>query len=381
MREQCRIVEAKLIRALEERDAAIKLRAKAAETMVAMHEKIKIVQAARDDTEKKAAELDGRLKEVSHGRDVLSSTVSRLLGELDTASTELKEVTAALFQAREALDKRYLGSERTSSADAYMGVLDGVGKPLAGYDDASDGGGKNSTPAKNNGDRKAFTVGGAGGYRPSKLPVAKTDGGDIYDLPLTGEGPRFQVYGIDQRDALRQVFFDVETTGLSHRQGHRIVEVAAIEMRDRCFTGKRIHFYIDPEMPVDPRAERVHGLSNSFLRGKPKFAQIADELCDFIHGAELVAHNASFDVGFMNAELSRLCLPEVEKQCRVLDTLKLARKLHPNKKNSLDALCERYGVSNGQRNLHGAMLDAELLAKVYLEMTVAKAAKVIEFFS
>jgi DNA polymerase-3 subunit epsilon len=169
---------------------------------------------------------------------------------------------------------------------------------------------------------------------------------------------------------MRQIFLDTETTGFGPRFGHRIVEVACLEMENRRFTGRCLHYYLNPEREIDAGALEVHGLTSEFLKDKPKFAQIAQEFMEFIADAELVIHNAWFDTGFLDAELSRLELPPTRDICaNVLDTLTMARELHPGKSNSLDALCERYKISNAHRTLHGALLDAELLANVYLAMT------------
>ncbi|MDD5296814.1 MAG: DNA polymerase III subunit epsilon [Rhodocyclaceae bacterium] len=169
---------------------------------------------------------------------------------------------------------------------------------------------------------------------------------------------------------MRQVVLDTETTGLDARAGDRIIEIGCVEMLDRKLTGHRYHAYINPERTIDAGALAVHGISNDFLADKPKFAQVAREFSDFVRGAELVIHNAAFDVGFLDAELGREKLPLVkELSAGVVDSLKLARELHPGRKNSLDVLCDRYEIDNSHRTLHGALLDAELLAEVYLAMT------------
>jgi DNA polymerase III subunit epsilon len=169
---------------------------------------------------------------------------------------------------------------------------------------------------------------------------------------------------------VRQVILDTETTGLEPGQGHRILELAAVEVCNRRLSGSHFHRYLNPERDSDPGALQVHGLTSDFLADKPKFAQVAGEFLDFIDGAELVIHNAPFDVAFLNAELSRLQRGPLEQHCAgVVDTLPLAKDLHPGKRNNLDALCERYGIDNSRRTLHGALLDAELLAEVYLAMT------------
>ncbi|MBU3694186.1 MAG: DNA polymerase III subunit epsilon [Rhodocyclaceae bacterium] len=179
---------------------------------------------------------------------------------------------------------------------------------------------------------------------------------------------------------MRQVVLDTETTGLEVTQGHRIVEVAAVELIDRRLSGRHFHRYLNPQRSVEQGALRVHGLDEAFLADKPLFADIAAELADFLRGAQLIIHNAPFDMGFLNAEFERVRLerPDFERarlmaddgvSIDVLDTLPMARELHPGKRNSLDALCERYGVDNSGRTFHGALLDAELLAEVYLAMT------------
>lgn len=169
---------------------------------------------------------------------------------------------------------------------------------------------------------------------------------------------------------MRQIVLDTETTGLYPDRGDRIVEIAAIELSDRMVTQRRFHRYINPERDVPEEAARVHGLTWERLQGEPLFADIAPSLLEFIQGAELIAHNAPFDVGFINSEFARLGLSKVTVYCpTVIDTLKLAKELHPGKKNNLDALCDRYEVDNSHRTLHGALLDTELLAEVYLAMT------------
>ena len=168
----------------------------------------------------------------------------------------------------------------------------------------------------------------------------------------------------------RQIFLDTETTGLDPRQGHRIIEVAGVEMFNRRPTGKHFHRYLNPEREIDAGAVAVHGLTEEFLQDKPHFADIADELIEFLSGAELIIHNAPFDIGFLNSELARLNRSPMSVYCpEVLDTLKLAKDIHPGQKNNLDALCRRYEVDNTNRTFHGALLDAELLAAVYIGMT------------
>lgn len=171
--------------------------------------------------------------------------------------------------------------------------------------------------------------------------------------------------------AIRQVVLDTETTGIEPSKGHRIVEIGCVELIGRKLTGNTYHQYINPEMIVEEEVVRVHGLDNAFLDEKPVFAEIAPAFFDFIKGAELVIHNAPFDVGFIDHEFKRLKpgLPNVASICSVLDTLKLARQKHPGQKNNLDALCKRYGVDNSHREFHGALLDSQILAEVYLFMT------------
>ena len=170
---------------------------------------------------------------------------------------------------------------------------------------------------------------------------------------------------------MRQIVLDTETTGLETELGHRVIEVGCLEIVNRRITGSSYHRYLNPEREIDVGAGEVHGLTQEFLADKPKFADIAQEMMDYIRGAELVIHNAPFDVGFLNAELDRLPggSPRIEDVCTVLDTLPMAREMHPGQKNGLDALCKRYEVDNSRRELHGALLDAELLAEVYLAMT------------
>lgn len=178
---------------------------------------------------------------------------------------------------------------------------------------------------------------------------------------------------------MRQIVLDTETTGLDPRQGHRIIEVACIEMVNRRFTGHHLHRYINPEREIDEGAAAVHGITLEFLADKPKFADIVDEFLEFINGAELIIHNAPFDIGFLNAELDRLGRVPVDTICNgVRDTLRMAKELHPGKRNSLDALCERYAIDNSQRTLHGALLDTELLADVYLAMTRGQDSLIME---
>ncbi len=166
---------------------------------------------------------------------------------------------------------------------------------------------------------------------------------------------------------MKQIVLDTETTGLDHKQGHRIIEVAAIELHGRKVSERNFHRYLNPEREIDEGAAAVHGLTLDRLQDEPKFAEIAPALLEFIGDAELIIHNAPFDMGFLNAELARLGLPPLEN--KVIDTLKVAKELHPGKKNNLNALCDRYFIDNSHRTLHGALLDTELLAEVYLGMT------------
>jgi len=169
---------------------------------------------------------------------------------------------------------------------------------------------------------------------------------------------------------MRQIVLDTETTGLNPRTGDRVIEVGCVEIFNRKLTGNNFHRYINPERESDEAALAVHGLTTEFLRDKPKFQEIAQELAEFVQGAEVIIHNAPFDLGFLNHEFVRLGMrPFVEHCSGVIDTLVNAKELHPGKRNSLDALCDRYEVSNAHRKLHGALLDSELLADVYLAMT------------
>ncbi|HEX2667575.1 MAG TPA: DNA polymerase III subunit epsilon [Gammaproteobacteria bacterium] len=179
---------------------------------------------------------------------------------------------------------------------------------------------------------------------------------------------------------MRQIVLDTETTGLEPREGHRIIEIGCIEILDRRITRNSFHTYINPEREVDPGALEVHGIDNRFLRDKRRFAEVVGEFLEFIHGAELVIHNAAFDVGFLNHELKKMqhAVQDIHGVCSVLDTLELARRQHPGQKNSLDALCKRYSVDNSGREYHGALLDAQLLAEVYLAMTGGQAALVLD---
>ena len=171
--------------------------------------------------------------------------------------------------------------------------------------------------------------------------------------------------------AKRQLILDTETTGINPKDGHRIIEIGCVELINRRFTGNNFHVYINPERIIDAEAVAVHGITNERLAHEPRFRDIAKSFYDYIQGAELVIHNAAFDVGFINHEFAMLhpVLPPVEQYCTILDTLMLARELHPGQKNNLDALCRRYDINNSHRTLHGALLDAEILADVYLLMT------------
>ena len=187
---------------------------------------------------------------------------------------------------------------------------------------------------------------------------------------------------------MRQVVLDTETTGIDPQQGHRIIEIGCVELVDRKLTGNHYHVYLNPERIMDNEVIKIHGITNDFLTDKPLFHDIVTDFCDFIFGAELVIHNAAFDLNFINHEFSLLKgklspgkandrtkhrqpneFGPVEQYCQVLDTLLMARKKHPGQKNSLDALCKRYGIDNSHRELHGALLDAQLLADVYLLMS------------
>ncbi|MCP5152039.1 MAG: DNA polymerase III subunit epsilon [Ectothiorhodospiraceae bacterium] len=174
---------------------------------------------------------------------------------------------------------------------------------------------------------------------------------------------------------MRQVVIDTETTGLETEQGHRIIEIGCVELVNRRLTGRHYHQYLQPDRDIDQGAFEVHGISAEFLRDRPRFEDVVDEIVEFLDGAELIIHNAPFDLGFINYELDRLSPPRgpIQSRCGVLDTLALARSLHPGQRNSLDALCKRYAIDNSQRELHGALLDAEILADVYLAMTGGQA--------
>ncbi|MCB1772082.1 MAG: DNA polymerase III subunit epsilon [Gammaproteobacteria bacterium] len=170
--------------------------------------------------------------------------------------------------------------------------------------------------------------------------------------------------------ATRQIVLDTETTGLEPEQGHRIIEIGCVELVERRLTGNNFHVYLNPDREIDAAAVEVHGITNEMLADKPRFGDIADDLLAYVRGAELIIHNAPFDVGFLDAEFARL--PDdvrTQDHCSVLDSLVMARKKHPGQRNTLDALCGRYDVDNSRRDKHGALLDAEILADVYLAMT------------
>ena len=179
--------------------------------------------------------------------------------------------------------------------------------------------------------------------------------------------------------AMRQIVLDTETTGLSAEGGDRIIEVGCVELLNRKLTGNNKHFYLNPERDSHEDALKVHGISNEFLRDKPKFVEVADELMDYLHGAEIIIHNAAFDVSFLNKELELIGKPAFASFVgSVTDTLRMAKEMYPGKRNSLDALCDRLGVDNSGRTLHGALLDAELLADVYINLTRGQDALLID---
>jgi DNA polymerase-3 subunit epsilon len=184
---------------------------------------------------------------------------------------------------------------------------------------------------------------------------------------------------------MRQIVLDTETTGLEVEKGHRVIELGCVELVNRRRTNRMLHHYLQPDREIDPGAQEVHGISMEMLAGKPRFADVAREFLDFVADAELIIHNADFDVGFLNAELQLLApgflgpeAPCIPKFCKVVDTLALARRLHPGQRNSLDALCRRYAVDNAGREYHGALLDAQLLADVYLAMTGGQATLLLD---
>lgn len=170
---------------------------------------------------------------------------------------------------------------------------------------------------------------------------------------------------------MRQIVLDTETTGLDPKEGHRIIEIGCVELIDRRLTRNSFHQYIQPDREIDTGAVNVHGITSAFLVDKPRFAEVAEDFLSYVQGSELIIHNASFDVGFLDHELRRwrADTPTIQDLCEVTDTLVMARRLHPGQRNGLDALCKRYAVDNSHRDLHGALLDAEILADVYLAMT------------
>ncbi len=182
----------------------------------------------------------------------------------------------------------------------------------------------------------------------------------------------------------RQIIFDTETTGLNPQEGHRVIEIGCVELVNRKLTGNNFHYYLNPNRNVDEESIKIHGLTNQFLSKKPSFCHIVEEFLNYIKGAELIAHNAKFDLGFLDNELNLVrenlgkCV-KIADYAEVTDTLVLAKKLHPGQRNSLDALCKRYGIDNTHRELHGALLDSHLLAKVYLAMTGGQGS--LEFFA
>ena len=182
-----------------------------------------------------------------------------------------------------------------------------------------------------------------------------------------------------ENGTLRQIVLDTETTGLEPALGHKIIEIGCVELVRRRLTGNHYHQYLNPDREIEAGAVEVHGISNEFVADKPRFAEVCEDFLAFVDGAELIIHNAPFDVGFLNHELSGLPgQAPIESRCRILDTLEMARKLHPGQRNSLDALCKRYGVDNSRRELHGALLDAEILADVYLAMTGGQSSLALE---
>jgi DNA polymerase-3 subunit epsilon len=169
---------------------------------------------------------------------------------------------------------------------------------------------------------------------------------------------------------MRQIFLDTETTGLYPAQGHRIIEIAAVEVINRRITNNHFHVYLNPDREIDPAAQEVHGITLEFLQDKPHFPDVVNEFLDFVADSEMVIHNAPFDVGFLNAELGKIDRPKIEESIqRIVDTLKMAKEMRPGQRNNLDALCRHFGINNSKRTLHGALLDAELLADVYMAMT------------
>ena len=178
---------------------------------------------------------------------------------------------------------------------------------------------------------------------------------------------------------MRQIVLDTETTGLEPEQGHRIIEIGCVELVDRRLTGNSFHQFLQPEREIDAAAIEVHGITNEFLADKPKFCDVVEDFVEYVRGAELIIHNAPFDVGFLDHELKRMESPlRIDTLCAVTDTLVMAKKMHPGQRNSLDALCKRYDIDNSHRELHGALLDAEILADVYLRMTGGQTALVLD---
>ncbi|MGE8546032.1 MAG: DNA polymerase III subunit epsilon [Alcaligenes sp.] len=179
---------------------------------------------------------------------------------------------------------------------------------------------------------------------------------------------------------MRQIILDTETTGLEPREGHRIVEVGGVELINRKLTGRHLHLYLNPDRDSDPEALAVHGLTTEFLSQHPRFKDVVQEILDFVQDAEVIIHNASFDTRFLDAELERIGMKPFAEYCgSITDSLLVAREMHPGKRNSLDSLCERYGISNAHRTLHGALLDSELLADVWLAMTRGQDALLMDF--
>ncbi len=178
---------------------------------------------------------------------------------------------------------------------------------------------------------------------------------------------------------MRQIFLDTETTGLDPAQGHRIIEIAAVEVINRRLTRNHFHVYLNPDREIDPGAQEVHGITLEFLQDKPHFPDVVADFLDFIAGGELIIHNAPFDVGFLDHELGMIGMPGIRKSCAgIIDTLRMAKEMRPGQRNNLDALCRHFGVDNSSRTLHGALLDAELLADVYLAMTRGQESLMIE---
>jgi DNA polymerase-3 subunit epsilon len=178
---------------------------------------------------------------------------------------------------------------------------------------------------------------------------------------------------------MRQIVLDTETTGLEPAQGHKIIEIGCVEMVDRRLTGNNFHQYLQPDREIDDAAIEVHGITNEFLEDKPRFRDVAQDFIDYVSGAELIIHNAPFDVGFLDHELRLVeSVARIDSLCAVTDTLVMAKKMHPGQRNSLDALCKRYDIDNSHRELHGALLDAEILADVYLMMSGGQASLVLD---